>query len=235
MRRALLFLFGMLFGVCVAHTPAAATPSQGSDHVAGAKALESKTVAILDINDNGAYASCSGVWVSPTTILTALHCIGGETVVAYIVREDVLPKGSDREVDEFVPRIALTYAIDLVHDLALLRAQGKAPAHGIAHTRRGTVEQGMFTQAMGMPLGRYFTYATGFVSAVRVIDFGAGDTTYVQTTAPTSAGCSGSGLFDVYGDLIGVAHAVSPLGQAINFYVHKSHVDDLLRAQGKAL
>ncbi len=238
MRRAApLFLIGMLFGACTATEPATAAPSQGSDHVAGAQALESKTVALIEFDPTGgAHATCSGVWVASTTILPALPCIGGATVNAYAVHEDLFPRGSKKAAEEFVPRIALTYAIDLEHDLALLRAVKAPSGHGVAHTRIGTVEQGMFAQAMGMPLGAYFTYATGYVSAVRVVDLGDGyDTTYVQTTTPTSPGCSGSGLFDLYGDLIGVSHAVATKGQQINFYVHKNHVDALLHAQGKAL
>ncbi len=237
MRQALLFLIGLLLGVCVATAPAAAAPSQASDHIAGAIALESKTVALVASREGEAKAYCSGVWVSSTSILTALHCVHGDTVIGYVVHEDVFPRGSKSVAGDIAPRFALTYAIDELHDLALLRAFGGAPSgHGVAHTRIGTVEQGMFAQGMGMPLGIWFSYASGDVSAVRVADLGDGnDTLYVQTTAPTSPGCSGGGLFDLYGDLIGIAHATAVRGQQVNFYVHKNHVEALLHAQGAAL
>ncbi len=83
MRRATLYLLG-LFGVCAAISPAAASPSQVSDPVTRAKSLESKTVALVD-EDGEVF--CTGVWVSKTSIVTALHCVDDETVIAYATRE----------------------------------------------------------------------------------------------------------------------------------------------------
>jgi S1-C subfamily serine protease len=237
MRRAMLFLIGLLLGVCTANVPAAASPSQMSDHIAGASALESKTVALVQSDGLGSVQPfCTGVWVSSTTILTALHCVDGEALIGYVVHEDIYPRGSHVANDIIQPRAAVTYAIDEAHDIALLRAYAVPTGHGVAYPRIGTVEQGSFAQGMGMPMGIWYTYASGDVSAVRVADLGSGgDVLYVQTTTPTSAGCSGGGLFDREGALIGVAHATASKGQALNFFVHKSYVETLLQAQGKAL
>jgi S1-C subfamily serine protease len=231
----MLFLIGLLLGVCTANVPAAASPSQMSDHVAGAAALESRTVALVQSDGLGSVVPfCTGVWVSSTTILTALHCVDGEALIGYVTHDDVF--GRSHAVNDVVQlRAALTYAVDETHDLALLRASHAPTGHGVAYPRIGTIEQGSFAQGMGMPMGIWYTYASGDVSAVRVADLGDGDALYVQTTAPTSAGCSGGGLFDREGALIGIAHATASKGQALNFYVHKSYVETLLRAQGKAL
>jgi S1-C subfamily serine protease len=208
MRRALLFMM-MLTGATLADSPVAATPSQASD-------LVSKTVALVDAEGN---AFCTGVWVSKTTIVTALHCVDGESLVLYATKGDITD-------DDVTPRASLTYTVDRANDLALLRAVD-APKHGIAHTRKGDIEQGLPVQNMGMPTGLYFSYATGEVSAIRWWG--------VQTTTPVSPGCSGSGLFDMHGDLVGIGHTMSKRATLVGFFVHKNYVDALLRAQGKNL
>ncbi len=232
----MLFLTGLLFGVCTANAPAAASPSLSSDHSVGASALEAVTVALVEGDEDGVGAMCTGVWVSSTTILTAAHCVE-DAIVGYVTHEDVFPRGSARAADEVQPRAALTYAVDLDHDLALLRAFAPPSGHGVAHVRIGTIEQGSYAQSMGMPLGIWYSYASGVVAAVRVADLNDEgiDTMYVQTTVPTSPGCSGGGLFDREGNLIGVTHATTTRGQSLNFYVHKSHVEALLHAQGASL
>ncbi len=121
---------------------------------------------------------------------------------------------------------SLTYAIDREHDLALLRALS-APKHGVARTRRGAIEQGLPVQSMGMPVGLWFTYATGSVSAVRPWA--------IQTTTPASPGCSGSGLFDLDGDLIGIGHSMSTKATLASFYTPKSIIETFLSSQGAAL
>lgn len=231
----MLFLIGLLFGVCVSNTTATASPSQ-SDNVASAISLASKTVALVaDDGEGGLGSYCSGVWISSSTILTALHCVSGKALVGYVVREDIFPQASRPAVVKIDARFAVTYAVDEAHDLALLHAVKPPTGHGVALTRIGTVEQGAFAQSMGHPRGMWFSYASGDVAAVRMIDIGDGEVLYVQTTTPTSPGVSGGGLFDREGSLIGICHASHSFAQLMNFYVHKAHVDAFVRAHGRAL
>jgi len=77
---------------------------------------------------------------------------------------------------------------------------------------------------MGHPLGLYYTYASGVVSAFRVVD----GVTLLQTTAPTSPGSSGGGIFNNEGALLGIAHAVVPKGNGLAYYIDSRHVMQML-------
>jgi S1-C subfamily serine protease len=227
--RLALFLLGMLLGACTASTPAAPARSHLSDHIEGAAALQSKTVAIL--LDGGSI--CSGVWISPRSILTAKHCIAnqdhGEPVI-FATHEDLFPGLSLRAHTSIPLRVALVSAVDPSHDLALLFAL-RPPPHGVAELHDGGIEQGSFSQAMGHPMGLWFSYSSGYISSVREKDLGDGQSVWVQSTAPISPGNSGGGLFDSQARLVGVVVAIVDDGQNLNLFVHVSHVAAFLASQ----
>jgi serine protease Do len=224
--RGLLFALILAIIGCTTTQPAEASPSR----VALAAEITAETVALVQDDGLGSLvAYCTGVWVSPRTILTALHCVKDEAVLGYVTREDVYPHGTLSPDLLMQARGALVMLIDTQHDLALLRAFAPPPAHGVAHMRVGTIAPGMQAQTVGHSLAWWFSYSSGDVSAVRQTDLGDGnDVLWIQCTTPTSPGNSGGGLFDHEGSLMGVAHAVASQGQQLNFYVHAKYIESLL-------
>ncbi len=201
--------------------------------------LREQTVALVAERENGLHPYCSGVWVSATTILTAAHCMSDDEIgeeVEYVTDGDVFEApGVTRK--KISTRHAEVYALDAYHDLVLLRTFDGPFNHAFAHLSQAPIAQGASTQCMGTPMGLWFSYSTGMVAAVRSIDegIGFGKLLLVQTTAPISPGNSGGGLFNDQGLLIGIAHTQMTRGQALNFFVHRDLIKDLLGKQGEAL
>jgi S1-C subfamily serine protease len=218
-----LFCFGVLAGVgCL-------PPAQNPEAKHFVQGLESKTVALTHIQDDGtAKPYCSGVWVGAKTILTAAHCIGEWTLdFSYAVKSDVLH--GVREFDLPEARLARLTVLDEDHDLALLEARGQTPPHEVAEVSLWNTFPGAKAFTMGHPIGLWWSYSSGEVASIRFID-ASPSMVYVQTTAPCSRGNSGGGLFDVDGNLMGLAHAVVPphIGANLGFYVHGQYIHDLL-------
>ncbi len=236
MRSLVLFLVGMLVGACGTHTstlPPVYAPALES-HVDGIGTLREVTVALVALNDEGnARAYCTGIWVSPRSILTAAHCMRDDVpLVLYVTSDDVYPHGL-AEAHPIKMRAAEKLASDEDHDLALVRALAPPSGHGIARTRVAPIVQGMFVQTMGHPLGLWYSYSSGEVSAVRDKDLDDGKKLWLQTTAPISPGNSGGGLFDEDEALIGVCHGSYTRGQELNLFVHVDYIDALLRAKSR--
>ncbi len=206
-----------------------------------AQELRSQAVALVGYSrrtgELGAF--CSAIWVSKDSILTANHCVKeiGFLVddVTYVIDEDVFQNGTTKEKSTITPRHAFLYARDEAHDLALLRAQGVPAGHGIAQLSAADVRPGMFVQTMGMPVGLFYCYSSGDVSALRWVDTGLGEMLFVQTTAAISPGNSGGGLWNSSGRLIGVAHATFTRGQNLNLFIAPVYIKALLAAQGSTL
>ncbi len=228
MRAILIFLVALLLSAC-AH-PAPAAPTREDQAVD----LQSKTVALVIRNDEGHVRPyCSGVWASPTTILTAAHCVADDKIgdtLDYVTHGDVFAPGELHERTEVASHGATLYAVDEDHDLALLRANLDAPAHATAHVSLRTVRAGDFAQSMGHSLGLWWSYSSGDVAAVRAKEIGL-DIVWIQATTPISPGNSGGGLFDARGDLIGLCSRGYNRGQNLNLFVHAQYLDALLRRQ----
>jgi len=201
-----------------------------ADHV---KALESQTVAlVVEHTDGSRGAYCAGVWVSPTQVLTADHCMDDRSVgdpVEYVVRDDVRADAAD-EVTTI--RLGAVVARDPVDDLALIAAKAFAPAHGIAILAAPVVGEPVHT--MGHPLGLWWSYSAGSVAAVRLASLGEDQPTqwFVQSTAPISPGNSGGGLFDNKGRLVGLCHVKAHHSESISFYIHPDYIAEFLEKAG---
>ncbi len=190
------------------------------------------TVALVTYTKSGEVRPfCSGVWVGPTTILTANHCVAddepGEEVLYAIL--------SDTMSDPIMPHIGTMYVHDEDHDLALLRTPPTPFNHAVARLSQAPVVQGQQCFTMGMPLGLWWSFSSGDIASVRLLDtgHGMGELEYVQVTAPISPGNSGGGLFNSQGLLIGIAHAQMPRGQNLNLYTSGTYVKALLAAKAK--
>ncbi len=230
----LLLLIGMLTTACAAHEATAAAPLASTSHIADAADLASKTVALTTVRHGDVGAYCSGVWVGHTTILTANHCVADLELnerLEYVVRSDVL-SDEGREFVTIHTRGAMLTARDEGHDLALLYAP-LPPSHGVASVSAAPVRPGMAVQAMGMPLGLWYSYSTGDVAAIRELESHGKNIRFIQTTAPISGGSSGGGLFDAMGDLVGICHGTFTRGQNLNLFIHWQYIGALLHVQGK--
>jgi len=88
--------------------------------------------------------------------------------------------------------------------------------HSIAGVRRyETLEVGETLYAIGNPARLERTLSNGLLSGKRVID----GQRYLQTTAAISPGSSGGGLFDAYGNLVGITTMTFRGTQNINFAI----------------
>jgi|SRR5579872_829419 len=244
MRAAILFILGLVLGACAHPTPrpqAPTAPSAITGPRSGlAERLRDETVAFVGRDREGdPRAFCSGVWVSESSIITAAHCVealdgnGLGSSLDFVEPSDMFEAGSLEERPFVVFNEGRVYAVDGDHDLALVRGAG-VTGHGYAHTTLAEVRPGAIVSTMGHPLGLWWSYSSGEVSAVRSKEIGL-DTVWIQSTAPISPGNSGGGLFDEQGHLLGIASRCATRGQNLNFYVHGQYVDALLRRQGRDL
>ncbi len=227
MRAIFLFFLGLILGACSTVPAAGLPPSITSSRVEMASDLASKTVALVLTKETGEVrAYCSGVWVSPRMILTANHCVSDSDlgdVVSYVVKSDVFIPGTAQEADPIATRTAQLASRDAINDLALLLASSP-PTHSWGIVAPANPQVGMFVQTMGHPLGLFWSYSSGDVAALRMVD----GTLYVQVTAPISPGNSGGALFDVEGRIVGICHATYPRGQNMNLFIHPSYITAFL-------
>ncbi len=143
----------------------------------------------------------SAVAVSFSHLLTNCHVIEGRPTVYALQGEDQVR--------------ARLVAADPPSDRCVLAVEGLAlsPVPGIRRFDDIDVGERVFT--IGTPKGLERTLGEGLVSGLRDRD----GTRYVQTTAPISEGSSGGGLFDQYGNLIGITTAYIGGGQQLNFAI----------------
>jgi S1-C subfamily serine protease len=220
----------LLVAALAACTPAASAPARPTFDIEG------RSVALLerDEDDGTPEAFCSGTWVSDEHVLTAAHCVadlplGGR--LEFATRADVLDDHG-RVREPFLGREALVVARDRDHDLALLRALPGA-RHYVARLSAAPVRVGEHVQAMGHPLGLWFSFSSGNVASLRSIDAGDGHASlWLQATAPISPGNSGGGLFNDEGELVGVCSRMLPRGQALNFWIPGEYIAPFLRKAG---
>lgn len=160
----------------------------------------------------------SGVIVDPSgVVVTNLHVIQGETQVELTLHNgDIYDDVAVVDLDER-------------RDLVLL----KIKAFNVRFATFGDsdkVEVGEDVVLIGSPQGLDLTVSKGVVSAIR--DSGRGYR-LIQTSAPASPGSSGGGMFNVYGELIGVVTSQIREGQNLNFAVPVNYVRGLISAEAK--
>ncbi len=236
MRPVFLVFFGIVLGLLAAGCAGQVPSRVPLSHPDMAENLAAKTVALVGLQDDGTVrAYCSGVWVSPTVVMTANHCVSDLEVgdaVLYLVLDDAY-SGAIGKLD-IVPRDAFLLARDSDHDLALLRAP-KPPSHAIAQASSFGVVQGAPVHCMGQPLGVLWSYSSGDISGIRQMPNALGfEMLLIQATVPISPGSSGGGLYDDFGYLIGITHASYTRGQNMNLFIHADYVVAMLDAARKA-
>lgn len=153
-------------------------------------------------SDGKPFSQGSGVAVGEDMVLTNVHVVQGGAVA------EVVTGTGDVHVAKGL------VAIDAPNDLALLKTKGAnlSPAK-LGDSDRLQVGEKVLT--VGSPLGLQNTVSDGIVSGLREF----GNRSYVQITAPISPGSSGGGVFDLKGNLIGVAVSTIKEGQNLNLAI----------------
>jgi S1-C subfamily serine protease len=165
--------------------------------------------------------------------VTANHCVDDLDVTGaamYAVKYDVYPPGSLKALHWFPGRAAKLIRVDEEHDIALLEALSPPP-HETAVLSSEPLLPGTRAYAMGHSIGMWWSWSSGDIAALREIEGGQDKPmVWIQATTPISPGNSGCGLFDEYGDLLGIAsRAYGGRAQLINLFVPRQYVDALIR------
>jgi S1-C subfamily serine protease len=149
---------------------------------------------------NGDEFQGSAVAISAHTLLTNCHLVDGAAEIG------LTQKG--RQLD-----VTLISA-DVDNDRCVLQTSSEITSY-VAIRPYDELEIGEKLYSIGAPLGLELTFSDGFLSAKRAL---AGSR-LIQTTAPISPGSSGGGLFDAYGNLVGITTFLLKNSENLNFAI----------------
>lgn len=115
--------------------------------------------------------------------------------------------------------------VDANKDIALLKidAQGLKP---VSLGNSSKIVTGERVVSIGNPLGLESTISDGLISSIRKTNAGF---KIFQTSVPLSNGSSGGPIFNLQGEVIGIATASNQKGQNLNFAVPINEVKPLIR------
>jgi hypothetical protein len=151
-------------------------------------------------------------------IATNFHVIAGQTNV------------NVRLLDGRLFPVERVLAADTERDLAIVRINLEdLPTVKLGNS--DDVSAGDRVVAIGNPLGVLdYTVSDGLISSIRPLD---AKRTLLQISAPISQGSSGGPLYNLYGEVIGVAVGISSEGQNLNFGIPVNDLRPLLSAKGE--
>lgn len=161
-------------------------------------------------NDGKAIGQGTGFIVSDT----------GEVVTNYHVLLEAF-SGEVKMVSGKIFPIRGIIAEDHESDLIKIILDAKETTFPTVNLAERSVRAGQRVVVVGSPLGLEGTVSDGLVSAVREVP---GFGTIFQMTAPISPGSSGSPVFDLKGNLVGVATLVIKEAENIGFAIPSSKV-----------
>lgn len=142
----------------------------------------------------------SAVAIGDRELLTNCHVIGDAASVT-LQRDGQLLRASISSADRDADRCVLSTTETL--------------PKWVSAKPYGDIKIGERAYTIGAPQGLELTIAEGIVSSKRR----DGSDRLLQTSAPISPGSSGGGLFDAYGNLIGITTFVLKGGQNLNFAI----------------
>lgn len=155
----------------------------------------------------------SGVVVGPNEILTNYHVMNeASSAEAYDV------EGRTFEIEGVV-------ASNESDDLVIVKTKTALNIEPVTFASSYTINKGDSVVAIGSPLGLQNTATDGIISNI-IPDV---DVTYIQISAPIDHGSSGGGLFNQYGELVGInTLGYDDVNMDINFAVSVDDVLDLI-------
>lgn len=172
-------------------------------------------VAVVTYNAKGdALTTGSGFFIRTGQVVTNLHVIRGAR------RTDVKTlDGKGR-----VYKVSGLLAVDEEGDLVLMRVDMPTDRPRSSELARSLPEEGETVFVIGNPLKLEGSVSDGIVSAVREVP-GVGK--IIQTTAPISHGNSGSPIFNLKGQVVGVITVKVTNGQNISLAISSDRVREL--------
>ncbi len=172
-------------------------------------------VAIVTYDGNGeALMTGSGFFIRPGQVVTNLHVIRGAKSCEIKTLD-----GKGR-----VYPVAGTLAIDQEGDLAILGVDMPSEKARSSDVSSTLPDEGEKIFVIGNPLKLEGSVSDGIVSAVREVP-AVGK--IIQITAPISHGNSGSPVFNLQGQVIGVVTVKVTNGQNINLAIASARVNNL--------
>ena len=172
-------------------------------------------VAIVTYDAKGdALTTGSGFFIRPGQVVTNLHVIRGAR------RIDI--KTLDGKGRMY--QVAGLLAVDEQGDLALMRVDMSPERPRSSELAVSLPEEGETVFVIGNPLKLEGSVTDGIVSAVREVP-GVGK--IIQTTAPISHGNSGSPIFNLRGQVVGVVTVKVTNGQNISLAISSVRVREL--------
>ena len=183
--------------------------------------VKPSVVSVITYNASGEVAlTGSGFFVRPGQVLTNLHVVEGAARAEVRTFEG---KGKTYMV-------ASLAALDEEGDLALLNVEMPAERTSVAALSTNVPEEGERIFVIGNPLRLEGSVSDGIVSAVREVpSLGR----IIQITAPISHGNSGSPLFNMRGQVVGVVTIKVTNGQNINLALASARLAEL--KEGRAI
>jgi S1-C subfamily serine protease len=177
--------------------------------------VKPSVVSVITYNAAGEVAlTGSGFFIRPGQVLTNLHVVEGAHHAEIRTFEG---KGKTYKVAGLVE-------VDEDGDLAVLRVDMPAGRARVAETTSVIPDEGERIFVIGNPLRLEGSVADGIVSAVREVP-SLGN--IVQITAPISHGNSGSPVFNMKGQVVGVVTIRVMNGENINLALGTSRVASL--------
>lgn len=245
MKRLLVLLFAVMMFGCAGKIKQAEIPDPIEPTYTLPEVIEHAsgyTVALVMKPEDGASRPyCTGVWVEKDLILTAAHCVlsyteainddldEDEEVSPYEVRYDYIVQHevTGWGMEPTAKHPAILKKMDMIHDLALLKASGETPTHTYAEIAESVPALGTHVVVVGHPNGMYWTAVEGTVSAVYknlpIMKLGP----WLQINGTIHFGNSGGGVFDNHGKLLGIASFKPPVPNMCEF-VHRDTIAKFL-------
>jgi Flp pilus assembly protein TadD len=187
------------------------------------KRVKPAVVAITTYDANGeAVMTGSGFFLRPGQVVTNLHVIRGS------VRAEI--KTLDGKGKMFP--VNGTLAVDEEGDLALLSVEMPLERARVGELASELPDEGEPIFVIGNPLKLEGSVSDGIVSAVREVP---NSYRIIQITAPISHGNSGSPVFNLRGQVLGVVTVKVTNGQNINLAIEVARVAELKAGKLKPL
>jgi hypothetical protein len=149
---------------------------------------------------NGDEFQGSAVAISAHALLTNCHLVDGAAEIGLTQK--------DRRLD------ATLISADVDADRCVLQTSSEITSY-VAIRPYDELEIGEKLYSIGAPLGLELTLSDGLLSAKRALS----ESRLIQTTAPISPGSSGGGLFDAYGNLVGITTFLLKNSENLNFAI----------------